>query len=34
MAGEGSLEERGLHPLSNPFPLSNIIKIDAKDKPV
>jgi len=25
MAGEGNIEERGLHPLSNSFPLSNII---------
>jgi|GEM_PF-3472382 len=26
MAGEGSLKERELRPLSNSFPLSNIIK--------
>jgi hypothetical protein len=27
MAGEGSSEERGLRPLSNSFPFSNIIGI-------
>jgi hypothetical protein len=30
MAGEGSVRERGLRPLSNSFPLSNIIKIEPK----
>jgi hypothetical protein len=30
MAGEGSIEERGLRPLSNYFPLSNIIKNGAQ----
>jgi len=30
MAGEGSLEERGLRPLSSSFPLSNIIEIEHK----
>jgi hypothetical protein len=30
MAGEGSIEERGLRPLSNYFPLSNIIKMERK----
>jgi len=34
MAGEGSIEERGRSPLSNSFPLSNIIKMEAKDRPV
>jgi hypothetical protein len=28
MAGEGSLEERGRSPLSDSFPISNIIKME------
>jgi hypothetical protein len=28
LAGEGSIRERGRSPLSNSFPLSNIIKIE------
>jgi len=34
MAGEGSIEKRGLRPLFSFFPLSNIIKMEAKDRPV
>jgi len=34
IAGEGSIEERGWSPLSSSFPLSNIIKMEAKDSPV
>jgi len=34
MAGEGSIEERGRSPLSSSSPLSNIIKMEAKDRPV
>jgi hypothetical protein len=30
MAGEGSIEERGRSPLSDSFPLSNIIKMERK----
>jgi len=30
MAGEGSIEERGLRLLSNSFPLSNIIGMERK----
>jgi hypothetical protein len=30
MAGEGSIEERGWSPLSNSFPLSNIIEMERR----